>query len=274
MSLTTSGLPSSLFCRGRVPSRRVVGRERRTVRPWLVSCSCCVPAFSGMRCPPNWAAAARPAGAGWASGMRPGFGPGCTGCCWSACTTQESWTGAGRHSTAQAWRQKRGCGGWPEPDGSRQAGHQAPRRHRCPRHAARHLAERRQPPRQHDAGGHAGRRAGRAGQRPRQATQAPGQAACRQGLRPPSLPSGVPGPRHHAAHRTTWRGQQRPSRAAPMGGGAQLRLARPFPAPEHTLRATRRPPPRLHNPRLRRHLHAADQAVLSLALSVHPGSSY
>ncbi len=181
--------------------------------------------------------------------------------------TRDSWTGAAPPSTAPAWQQKRGWRGRAEPDGSRQARHEASPGHRCPRHADWRRAKRRQPARQHDAGGHAGRRARRAGKAPWSATQASGQAARRQGIRSPTLPPGVPRPWHQAPHRTTWRGQQRPSRPAQVGGGTQLRLAGPLPAPQHPIRAPRRSPSRTHNTRLRRHLPAPDQAVLSLALS-------
>ena len=77
-----------------------------------------------------------------------------------------------------------------------------------------------------------------------------GQASCRQGPRPPPLPPGMPGPRDQAAHRTPRRGGQCSSGAAPMGGGAQLRVAGPVPAPERALRLSSeadracRPPPR------------------------------
>ena len=62
---------------------------------------------------------------------------------------------------------KRGLGGRAEPDGSRQAGHEAPSRHGCPGHAARPDAERGQPSRQPHAGAHVGRGARGAGQAPR-----------------------------------------------------------------------------------------------------------
>ncbi len=103
---------------------------------------------------------------------------------WRECSQnlQDSWTGAGLHWTAPAWRQKRGRRGRPKPDGSRQARHEAPPRHGRSRHAAWHRAERRQQARQHDADCHAQRRARRARQRPRSAMQAPGQASHRQGL--------------------------------------------------------------------------------------------
>ena len=72
---------------------------------------------------------------------------------------------------------KKGGGGRAQPDGPRQAGHEAPSGHGCPRHAAWPDAERCQPQRQHDVGSDPGRRARRAGQAPWAAAQATDEAA-------------------------------------------------------------------------------------------------
>ena len=93
-----------------------------------------------------------------------------------------------------------------------------------------------------------------------------GQAARRQGLRPPPLPPRVPCPRHQAPHCSARHGQQPEAGTTPLGGRAHPRLAEPVPAPDRTLRATRRPAPRPHHARLRRHLPAPGQTVLSPTL--------
>ena len=110
-------------------------------------------------------------------------------------------TGAGRAWTARPSRPKRAACHRPEPDGSGQAGHQAPPRHRRARHAARLLPERGQPARRRDDGpdprGHPA-----PAQRPARTPTTPTrQAARRQGLRCQSTPPGVSGARDRAAHR-------------------------------------------------------------------------
>ena len=119
----------------------------------------------------------RRAGVAWASGTQPGCGRTCTGCCWSSCTAQVRWTGAARRWTVPACLPKKGCGGRVQPDGPRQARHEAPSGHGCPRHAAWPDAERCQPQRQHDVGSDPGCRARRAGQVPWAAAQATDEAA-------------------------------------------------------------------------------------------------
>ena len=92
------------------------------------------------------------------------------------------------------------------------------------------------------------------------------KAASALGIRPPVRSTALR-ERDKTPHRPPWGGEQRPSRAAPVGGRAHIRLAGPVPAHYHALRTPRRSPPRLHNPRMRRHLSAPDQTVLFLTLT-------
>jgi transposase len=119
-------------------------------------------------------------------------GPACTGFCWNGCRAPTSWIGAGPRWTVRLSRRKGGHRDRPEPDGSRQAGHQAACRRRWPRHAARPDPQPGQPARQQDAGCHP--RCHPAGPAPPQAgwqtASAPRQAACRPVPAPMPMPSG------------------------------------------------------------------------------------
>lgn len=177
----------------------------------------------------------------------------------------------------------------PGPDRSRQAGQQAPPSRRCRRHSPRRCPDPGERPRQSDAGADA-----RCGDTdppvPGSAPPATGQAARRQGLRFSALPPGLPRAPHRPAHRQTRCRHQRAPRPAPpagagrlrslregigpgpMGGRANLRLARPRPPPRRPLRATSRhlrgfPPSR------RGHdlLQIRRAMVLLGALILHPG---
>ena len=70
---------------------------------------------SGTRYRLSWAAAATRAGAGWASGTRPGSGSGCIGSFWSGCRTRAPWIEAGRRSTAPACLRTGGAEVGPNP---------------------------------------------------------------------------------------------------------------------------------------------------------------
>ena len=135
-------------------------------------------------------------------------------------------TSGGLRSTARRSRQKGGCADRAEPNGSGQAGLEAPHPHRCQRHPARGSPDGRQRARQHDAG-----RAGRCGTADPpalgQAPQATQQAARRQGLRSPPLPPNPDPPRHPTPHRTPRHREQRQAGSAPVGRRAHPVLVRP-----------------------------------------------
>ena len=140
--------------------------------------------------------------------MRREYGQPCTRCCWSACTRQDSSTGAVPPWTARLSRQKGGCRDRTKSDGSRQAGQQAPHRGRCQRHAARCADRTRQLARQPHAGADAGRHPFGEERKTWPTAMPARQAACRQGLRLPALPPGVPRPRHPVPYRQAGRRQQ------------------------------------------------------------------
>jgi hypothetical protein len=72
-----------------------------------------------------------------------------------------------------------------------------------------------------------------------ESAQAPRQAACRQGLRFPSMAQGFEQEGHKSAHLPRWDRLQREARKAQVGGGAHdAGVARPLPQALDTLRAT------------------------------------
>ncbi len=170
-------------------------------------------------------------------------------------------TGAAARSTVRALWRKGGIADRSEPDGSRQTGVEAPSCGRPGGHAARRDVVGRQPARQHDAGADPGRRSRRTA-RARSTASSPRQAARRQRLRPQALSSGMPSPLGHTPHCPARRRKQPEAWAPSLGGGADLRLARPLPPPCRPLRTPRRHPHGLPQTRLRSRLPQPDQTVL------------
>jgi hypothetical protein len=153
-------------------------------------------------------------------------------------------------------RAKRGPPDRPEPDRPRQARLQVPPAGRPARHPAGRRAVGRQHPRL-DAAGADGRRRP-PGQGPVRAAwaaaQAPGQAALRQGVRLPALPSGAAPARHHAQDRPARHRAEPAAGPPPVRGGAVAGVAGRLPAAAGPLRAARGHPARVPPPGLRTHL--------------------
>jgi len=84
----------------------------------------------------------------------------------------------------------------------------------------------------------------------------------------PTITTAAAAPPHPASYRPARHREQRQARAAQVGGGAHAGLVRPVPAPGRPLRATRRHPPRLPDPRRSpHHLALRPTMVLLGALS-------
>jgi hypothetical protein len=177
---------SSRSCLSNRRSRGVVGHAWTTGRPSRASSSCSRAASRGRCSPGRWAAGpARPAGGGCATGRRPGCGDACTGSCSTALAKPIGSTGRGRAWTRRACPKKWGRRDRQEPDGSRQAGLEAPPCFRPQGRPAHGSAHRGQRPRLEGLRGDGGRR--RADQAPRSwpTEEAPGETACGQRLRLP-----------------------------------------------------------------------------------------
>ena len=133
-------------------------------------------------------------------------------------------TGRAPRWTPRAYRQKRGRRHRPESDRSRQAGLEAPCHGRRAGASPRDQAWPCERARFQAVRGTARRRAARAWP-PWAAAEASGQAARRQGLRFPALPTSLPRPKHHSAHRTPRVGVTRAARPVPLDRRENARVA-------------------------------------------------
>ena len=216
-------------------------RASPTAPPSPASSSSCGPAAPGACCRRSWAAAAAsPAGGGCATGKRPASGSGCTRRLlnWLGDEAAIDWSRASLDSLSVRAK-KGGEQTGPNPTDRGKPGskyHLVVDRNGIP------LAVRLSAANAHDSTQLLplidaippiiGPR-GTTGPAP----EAPGQAARRQGVRLGREAPRAACPRHHPADRPPRHRVERAAGAAPLGGGAQLRLAARLPPPRRPLRA-------------------------------------